>query len=240
MIVNGATFGLSAAVIAVVPFAAAARDEGVRPRILQEAREGLTATWSMPGVRTVLWASTAVIVFAATVNVGELLLARDLGASASQFAILMAAVGVGVVIGSLAGARGGPLSDLKARYIAGIFLIGLSVLALAAVDSFVAALIAFLVTGLGNGIVVVHERLIFHAAVPDRLMGRAFALLDTLGGWGFAAAFVGAGGIIAALGTRAVFAIAGGAGLLVAVAVALALRGVWQRERRPAGAAAGD
>jgi MFS family permease len=229
MIVNGATFAVSALVIALVPFGRGmeAREGGYR-QLLGEAREGLTATWRMPGVRTVLWASTFVILFAGMVNVGELLLARDLGASASEFAILMGAVGVGVVIGSLAGARGGALHELKRRYLAGILLCGVSVLALAVVENYAAALVAFFATGVGNGIVVVHERLIFHAAVPDRLMGRAFALLDTLGGWGFAAAFIGAGAVISAIGTRSMFAAAGVTGLLVFTAAALALRGVWR------------
>jgi hypothetical protein len=58
-------------------------------------------------------------------------------------------------------------------------------------------------------------------------MGRAFAVLDTVGGWGFAAAFLGAGALIALAGVRALFAVAGGLGLLVFVASALAFRGVW-------------
>jgi MFS family permease len=93
--------------------------------------------------------------------------------------------------------------------------------------NYAAALIAFFAQGLGNGIVIVHERLIFHAAVPGGLMGRAFAVLDTLGGWGFAAAFLGAGAIIAALGTRGMFAIAGVGALGVWVAASLSMRRVW-------------
>jgi MFS family permease len=190
----------------------------------------------MTGVRTVLWSSTFVAVFAAMLNVGELLLARDLGASASEFALLMVAVGCGVAIGSLSGGRGGDLPALKFRYLAGIALIAVATGALAVVDSYGVALLAFFGTGVGNGLIVVHERLIFHAAVPDRLMARAFALLDTLAGWGFAAAFIGAGAIISALGIRPVFAISGAAGIVVWLAAALALRKVW----RPAAAVAAD
>jgi MFS family permease len=230
MFVNGLTFAVSAVVIALVPFDARLRADADEPRgrILQEVREGLTLTWEMVGVRTVLWSSTFVAVFAAMLNVGELLLARDLGANASQFALLMVAVGFGVVLGSLSGGRGGELPVLKSRYLGGIALIAIATGALAVVDSFGAALVAFFGTGVGNGLIVVHERLIFHAAVPDRLMARAFALLDTLAGWGFAAAFIGAGAIISALGIRPVFAIAGAAGLVVWLAAAVALRNVWR------------
>jgi putative MFS transporter len=176
----------------------------------------------------VVWASTLVIVFAAMVNVGELLLAHKVGAGASGFAVLMVGSGLGVVCGSLLGARGGPLHELKPRYLAGILLVGASLLGLAAAPNYAAALLAFFALGLGNGVVNVQERLIFHAAVPDRLMGRAFAVLDAVGGWGFAAAFIGAGAIISALGTRSMFAIAGAGGLVVWVLASLSLRRVWR------------
>ena len=230
MFVNGVTFAVSAVVIAMIPLrgSGGAAPDAPRARMLQEIREGLSLTWGMTGVRTVLWSSTFVAVFAAMLNVGELLLARDLGATASQFALLMVAVGLGVAIGSLSGGRGGDLPVLKFRYLAGIALIAVATGALAVVDSYGVALVAFFGTGVGNGLIVVHERLIFHAAVPDRLMARAFALLDMLAGWGFAAAFIAAGAIISALGIRPVFAIAGAAGIAVWLAAALALRNVWR------------
>jgi len=80
----------------------------------------------------------------------------------------------------------------------------------------------------------VHERLIFQAAVPDRLMGRAFALLEMLGGWGFAAAFIGAAAIVSAIGTRGMFGIAGAGGVLVWAVAALSLRRVWKAPAEPA------
>jgi MFS family permease len=228
MLVNGATFAISAIVIGLVPLGRGAGPTVAGSGILREAREGLTATWRMPGVRVVLWASSLVIVFAAMVNVGELLLARDLGASASGFAILMVGVGVGVVTGSLLGSRGGELHEMKPRYLAGILLVGASLIGLAVAPNYGTALIAFFAQGLGNGVVIVHERLMFHAAVPENLMGRAFAVLDTLGGWGFAIAFVSAGAIITALSTRAMFAVAGTGALLVWLAASLSMRRVWQ------------
>ena len=240
MIVNGATFAVSALVIALVPFGEAAAQEEERAGLLREAREGLSVTWRIAGVQVVVWASTLVICFAAMVNVGELLLAHKLGAGASGFAVLMVAMGLGVVGGSLLGARGGPLHALKPRYLAGILLVGASLLGLAAAPNYASALLAFFALGLGNGIVNVHERLIFHAAVPARLMGRAFALLDTAGGWGFAAAFIGAGAIIAGAGTRTMFAIAGAGALAVWALAALSLREVWPRGVRSAAVAADE
>lgn len=228
MLVNGVTFALSAAAIASIPMGAAANAaSGGHRAIFREAREGIAVTVRMPGVRIVLWASSAVILSGGMVNVGELILARHIGIGSSGFAVLMAGVGVGVILGSASGARGGELRQLKGRYTAGIAIIGLSVLGLAVADGFALALLGFVGTGFGNGLVNVYERLIFQAAVPDRLMARAFALLDTLCGWGFAIAFVAAGGLITAAGPRAMFALAGGVGLVVAGSTALAFRGVW-------------
>jgi DHA2 family multidrug resistance protein-like MFS transporter len=195
--------------------------------LLSEAREGFSATWRIPGVRAVVWASTAVILFAAMVNVGELLLAHKLGADATGFAVLMVAFGTGVVAGSLSGARGGELRELKRRYAAGLLLLGVAVTALAITPNFAVALLAFFATGLGNGMVVVHERLIFLAALPDRLMSRAFAVLESLGAWGFALAYIAAGALIAWLGTRGMFAVSGIGALIVWALAALALRNVW-------------
>jgi MFS family permease len=235
MVVNGATFAASALALAFLSFgpAVSAGSHGGYRKLLTEAREGLTVTWRMPGVRVVLWASTAIIVFAAMVNVGELLLARKLGAGPSGFAVLMVAFGLGVVSGSLAGARGGPLHELKSRYVAGLLLVGAAVAALAVTPTYGAALLGFFAMGVGNGVVVVQERLIFHAAIEDRLMGRAFALLETLGAWGFAAAYGAAAALIAALGIRGMFGVAGAGGVAVWVMAAVSLRSVWRPAPAP-------
>jgi MFS family permease len=187
----------------------------------------------MDGVRVVAWASTAVLLFAAMVNVGELLLAHKLGAGATGFAVLMVSFGSGVVAGSLAGARGGTLRELKRRYVAGLLLIGVAITALALTPNFGVALLAFFATGVGNGMIVVHERLIFLAAVPDRLMGRAFSVLESLGAWSFVLAYVGAGALIAWLGTRGMFAVAGVGSLIVWLLAALSLRNAWQTPNEP-------
>lgn len=241
MIVNGATFAVSALVIASVRFGPMTEEPAPSTyrQLLREAREGLRITARTPGVNIVLWTSTAVIVYAAMVNVGELLLARRIGLGASGYAALMVFVGVGLVAGSLTGARAAPLASMKVRYLAGTFVIALAVLELSFAGSFVVAMIGFFGAGFGNGVVNVYERLIFHAALPLSVMSRAFAVLDTVGGWGFTVAFLGAGGIIAALGVRGLFAVAGGLGLVVFVLALVAFRGVWRREDATAPAAVG-
>src|SRR5919202_1882009 len=99
----------------------------------------------LPVVRVVVIGSTAIILFAAMLNVAELLLARELGA------------------------RAGGLRDYERRYLFGALAVAAGLLGFAASPFYAVALPAFLVLGLGNGLVVVHERLIFQATVPERL-----------------------------------------------------------------------
>jgi MFS family permease len=243
MIVNGATFAVSAGMLALVSFGriedVPASGGGYRA-LLREAREGLAVTARTPGVRIVLWGSTAVITSAAMINVGELLLARKIGLDASGFAALMVISGAGVIIGSLSGRSGGPLFLLKRRYLIGTVLIAVAILSLSIADSFAVAAAGFFAHGFGNGVMNVYERLIFHAALSRRMMARAFAVLDTAGGWGFATAFIAAGAIIATIGVRPLFAIAGALGLIVCALSALAFRRVWRPTDEPEPAEAPD
>jgi MFS family permease len=160
-------------------------------------------------------------------NVAELLLAHDLSAGAAGYAVLTSALGIGVVAGSLTGARDGSPAELKSRYLGGLAVVGLGLLLISVVPVYAAALPAFFLTGVGNGLVVVHERRLFQIGVPDRLHGRAFAVFDTLASWAFATAFLVAGVLISTLGTRGLFAVAGFGCLVVWAAAAAALRRVW-------------
>ncbi|HKP91874.1 MAG TPA: MFS transporter [Thermoleophilaceae bacterium] len=230
-IANGATFVLSAAVLMSLRFGAAPdRDEAVAASgVLMEAREGVAAVWRMPGVRTLVVASSSVLLFGAMVNVAELLLARSLGAGPVGYAVLVAAYGGGFLAGSLSGAGDVPVPELKRRYLLGIMLIGAGLL-VAAIPSFVVAALGLGLAGLGNGVTLVNERIICQRVVPDSMLARAFAVFDTAGSWAFAIAFVGSGALLAAAGTRPVLLIAGLGSLAVWVASKAALRRVWNRD----------
>jgi MFS family permease len=227
-IVNGATFLLSAAVLVSLRFGAApGRDEAaVASNVFLEAREGVAAVWRMPGVRTLVVASSSVLLFGAMVNVAELLLARSLDAGPVGYAVLVAAYGGGFLVGSLSGAGDVPVPELKRRYLLGIMLIGAGLL-VAAVPSFLVAALGLGLAGVGNGVTLVNERIICQRVVPDSMLARAFAVFDTAGSWAFAIAFVGSGALLAAAGTRPVLLIAGLGSLAVWAASKAALSRVW-------------
>jgi hypothetical protein len=109
-------------------------------------------------------------------------------------------------------------------------VVALGLLSLAVVPVLAAAFAVFAVIGWGNGLVIVHERLLMQRTVADALMGRAYAAADTLGSWAFAAAFLGAGAIVSLIGTRELFALAGVGGIAVWAAAIVGLRGEWREE----------
>jgi MFS family permease len=227
VIANGATFLVSAAALALMRFGdAPAAEEGQPPGMLGQAREGLRAVARMPGVGTLVLASSGIVLFAALLNVAELLLARSLGVGAVGYSVLVAIFGAGFLAGSLSGAGGAEVPELKRRYLLGILLIA-GGLVVAVVPSFPVAALGFALAGLGNGVTLVNERLICQSVIPDTLLGRAFALFDTAGSWAFAIAFVGAGAVLSFTGVRAVLLLAGLGSLGIWVLSKFALRGVW-------------
>jgi MFS family permease len=238
-VANGATFLISAVVVATLRFGgrpARADDASERTSLLREARDGVRATVGMPGIRVLILASSSMILFAGTLNVAELLIADDLGAGRTGYSILVVAGGAGFVAGSLAGAGGALIAELKRRYLGGILVMALGLVLVGIAPFFPLAVLGIAVTGIGNGLLLVHERLIFQRVVPDALLGRAFALADTAGSWAFAFAFLGAGVLIAGVGSGA--ALLGGGVCVGAIwcAASIALRGSWTDRQRTAAA----
>jgi MFS family permease len=228
---NAATFALSAVVLARLPFGAAPIGRelgGQQAGLLREARDGLRALAGMRGLRAVVLASGAMLLFAGLFNVAELPFATDeLDAGDSAFAVLAATYGLGFVAGSLSGSRGGEPRVLKSRFLGGLGLVGAGFLACSVAPSLAVALPAFALAGVGNGLILVHERLLIQTTVADSLMARIFGTRDGLNAWTFAIAFVIAGGIIESLGIRALLQLAGAGGLLVWALATFALRRAW-------------
>lgn len=232
ILVDGLTFLVSAAVLAALPFgrhAPRADSAGPRPSLLSEAREGLRATGRLPGVRVLILASSAVLLFAGMLNVAELIFAKDeLGVGDSGFSILVALGGAGIVIGSTLGARRGTLADQRRRYLAGVLLLGAALLALSAAPSFAIACPIVVLIGLGNGLVLVYGRVLIQRIVPEGLLGRVFGIKDAFLSAAFGIAFLTAGALVTAFGTRTLLVVAGTGSLLVWGAAGVLLRRSWR------------
>jgi MFS family permease len=227
MLVNGLSFAVSAVVLTRVALGGGDRREEKRS-LVREARAGVRAVARMPGLRAVIFGSSFVVVFAGLFNVGELLLAKEeLGAGEAGFALLVAMFGLGVVGGSLAGAGSSDPRLLKRRYLIGIGVTGVGFLAAAGAPGIVLATIGFAVAGFGNGLLLVHERLLVQVTVGDELLGRVFGLRDTLDAWAWTIAFASAGLLLVTLDTRVVLGLAGAGVCAVAVISSWVLRNAW-------------
>jgi MFS family permease len=229
---NAATFALSAAVLSRMRFGAAPAvddESAARPGLLREARDGLKLVATMVGIRAVIVASGAMLLFAGLFNVAELPFASDeLDAGDAGFGALTAIYGLGFVAGSLSGSRGGDTAILKRRFLGGLALVGAGFIACGIAPGFAPAVPAFALAGTGNGLILVYERLLIQTTVDDSLMARTFGVRDGLSAWAFAAAFLAAGGLIEAFGVRPVLVAAGVGGLLVWALSSMALRRAWE------------
>jgi MFS family permease len=229
---NGATFALSAIVLGRLAFGQAPSGvDAARPSLFREAWDGLAATAGIPGMRALLGVSAGALFFAGLFNVAELPFAEDiLDSGEVGYSVLATAFGVGFVAGSLTGAKGRAPVVLKGRYRLGLLVLAVGFLLSGVAPSFAAAAGAFVLGGFGNGMVIVYERQLIQATVPDRLAGRVFGVRDALSAWAFGVAFISAGGLITLLGVRELL-VAAGIGGVVAWLVALpALAGAFNAE----------
>lgn len=227
--VNAASFATSALLLVPLRFGTTPAQLAETPRsLLGEARDGLRVAARMRAIRVVLLASSAVLFCVGIFNVAELFFAtEDLGTSNAGFSVLVTVFGVGFICGSLTGSKGGPVPLLKRRFLGGLLVLGAGFAAMGLSGSYLAAAATFGVAGFGNGVVLIHERLLIYAVVGDNLVGRIFGIRDALSAWAFGVAFLASGALLEAIGPRELILIGGGIGVVVWSISALALRDEW-------------
>jgi MFS family permease len=233
LVVNGITFALSALILAWLPFGAPVPGERARgrvvPSLLREARAGLGIVARMTGVRVVIAGSSAALFFGGLFNVSELPFATDvLDTTDAGYSLLVALFGLGFIVGSLAGSKGGAPSRLKRRFVQGVIMLGLGLLLSGVAPGLLIALVTFTIAGFGNGMLLVHERILVQEMVPEALMGRAFGVKDALASWAFGLAFFAAGALLTVISPRELILAAGAGAVVVAAVCALAF---WREGR---------
>jgi MFS family permease len=213
---NGATFGLSTIVLGRLAFGhPPATVDAARPSLFREALEGLAATRGMAGIRALLGVSAGALFFAGVFNVAELPFAEDiLDSGEVGYSLLATSFGLGFVAGSMTGTKGGAPALLKRRYRVGLLVLAVGFVLSGVAPGFGAAVGAFVLGGIGNGMVIVFERQLIQATVPDHLAGRIFGVKDALSAWAFGLAFISAGGLITLIGVRELLVAAGVGGVL--------------------------
>jgi MFS family permease len=236
---NAVSFAVSALLIAGIRPAESAATElsadELGTSLWTDVRQGLRDISGRPEVRLLLASSCAAVLCAGVTNVGEVVLARHvLGLGGSGLALLVAAAGVGTVLGSLA-ARSADPGWWRRAYVAGLACMTVDLVLSALATHLWMLLPVFAIGGFGNGFALVHDRLLLGAAVPDELHGRVFAVQKALTSFAFAGSFAGASALIAGLGVQRTFLMAGAGMLGVVLFAAPRLRAAWPA---PSGAAA--
>ena len=235
---NAVSFAVSAVLIAGIRVSrtAVVLGDDERPTsIWTDVRRGMRELSGRPEVRLLLMSSCAAVLCAGVTNVGEVVLARQvLGLGGSGLALLVAAAGLGTVLGSLA-ARSSHVWEWRRAYITGLSCMVADLALSALAPALWLLLPIFAIGGFGNGFALVHDRLLLGEAVPTALHGRVFALQKGLTSLAFAASFAGASALIAGIGVQRTFMLAAAGMLAVVLVAAPRLRVAWPS---PAGGSA--
>jgi MFS family permease len=225
---NAVSFAVSAIVLTSVGRGASSERVEIQS-LWTDLRVGLRALGGRAEVRVLLASSTAAVLFAGVTNVGEVLLAREvLGTSGSGLAALVAATGLGTILGSLA-ARFKSSWEWRRAYLAGLSFMAVDLVLCALSPHLWMLLVVFAIGGFGNGFALVHDRLLLGNSVPDALHGRVYALQKALTSLAFAASFVGASALISVAGVQSTFALAGTGMLAVILMSSPRMRSAWPR-----------
>jgi MFS family permease len=206
--VNAATFLVSAILISRIR---ESLEEERAPSLgrWRDLVDGLKlATRERPLV-TVLVAWSIVMLANAGVNVAEVVMAKDVfDAGDLGYGILVAGTGTGLVIGSLFGGSWIEQRGMTVPYTLSIALMAVGIAAAAAAPNVALAAIAVVLAGIGNGAAVVCNAVLVQRGAPDRMRGRAFTVIMSIGFAVLGAGMIIAGFLTDALGARAVWGIA--------------------------------
>ena len=227
MAINAVSFAASAALLMTVRFRPAVAEAAPRSAsLLSGTREGIRELRALAGVRSLVGTSVFAVFFFGMFSVGyPLFVAQELHGSPAAFSLLVMILSIGMTAGALVGSRRPCVARWRRQYLAGLALMGGALMLVIGVSAIAAFAAAMLVIGYGNGITVVHERLLIQHTVPAGLQGRVFGIRRMLISWAFCGSYLGAGAMAGAFGSRWLLAIAG-AGMLLAFAFgARALRG---------------
>jgi MFS family permease len=169
------------------------------------------------------------------VNVAEVVMAKDVfDAGDLGYGILVAATGTGLVIGSLFGGSWIEQRGMTIPYTLSIALMAVGIAAGAAAPNILLAALAVVLAGIGNGAAVVCNAVLVQRGAPDRMRGRAFTVVMSIGFAVLGAGMIIAGFLTDALGARAVWAIAAVLLGIATVVGFLLVRGVQGIAAQPA------
>jgi MFS family permease len=232
-IVNGVSFAVSAVLILRIRQRFEEADRAPSRGRWQDITEGLALAVRSRALLTVLVAWSIVMLANAGVNVSEYFLATKVFKGGDfGYGLLVGATGLGLVAGSLFGGSWVSQRGLAVPYAVSIGLMALGFGAAALAPNVWVAALVVIAAGAGNGVAVVTNALLVQRGVPDRLRGRAFTVVMSVGYAVLGLGMVVAGPLTNAIGARAVWGISAGLTTLGAIVGLALVRGV-TAEMRP-------
>jgi MFS family permease len=223
ILLNAVTFVVSALAVGAIrareQFAPPARDADEKlPSVLAEIRTGAQALRGAPTAIRLVAADVIGSAVYGLLTVTLVLVGRRVGAGAGGYGLLLAAFGVGGVIGASATGRFDAPSRWRRTLTVAMLLIGLPVAALGVVPTFAGA-VALAVLG-GGGMIV--GEVLSETALPrtldDAVLARAYGLVFPISIAGIVAGSLIAGPLVSLLGLTGAM-VAAGAGVLAAGAL---------------------
>jgi MFS family permease len=211
---NGLSFLIAAVAMATIAIEMPARDEMSEEAVGSGLRVGLRVALAAPGITAVIACSAGIIIAFGLLNVCEPLLATQvLHGSGSDYALLVASYGAGMVLAAWLVARrpSAPPGLLIRRYLDAQILTAVGMFGSAIVGSVLPATLAFAATGYANALLLVSETQLIQLRVPSGVQGRLFGAKDTVEGSCFLVGLLAAGALVATEGVR--ITLATGAGL---------------------------
>jgi MFS family permease len=211
---NGALFIWSAFFVVQVP-----RDEpperAERPKFLPELTAGFTTMLRTPALRVVIGLTTAdAFVYGALEVLLVVLALRILHSNNAGYGWLNTAMGVGSVVGAFAVAAIAARRRLAGGFALGIVLFGVALCVAAALSSLAPALFLLALIGTAAILVEVTSVTLLQRSTENEVMGRVFAVFESLTLAGVALGAVVAPALVSWLGPRGAL-IAAGASLPV-------------------------
>jgi MFS family permease len=227
LLLNAASFALSAVVLAGLPLDAQVRVPAVdhdgppEPEVDHSIRAALRLIRSIDGVPLVITVAAGTTLAFAMINVAEPLLATGpLSAGPAGFALLVAAFGLGTTVGATQGRT--RISTMIAAAAGSALTLTFTAVA----PSIGVACLTFAASGYFGGMLVSSEQRLMATLVPPAYQGRAYGFKDSLDSTAFVLAYVIGGALAVVAGPRWIFGIAGATAGLLCLGVVLFRRAV--------------
>lgn len=228
---NAGTFVVSALFILGIRQSLEEHEQSPSAGHRRDLVEGLRMVTRSRGLLTILVAWSIVTLGQAIGNVSEIVLAKEeFNAGDFGYGVLVATAAVGLTVGSLAGGDVISRFGIRVPYVAGVVLLAVGFAAAAVSPNVWVAAVFVVVSGLGNGAVVVCNAVLVQRGAPDRLRGRAFTVVMSIGYAFFGLGMIVAGPLTNGFGARTAWGISAALCAVAACFALVLLSGVEGRE----------